>query len=67
MPAVVVATQKNAEHPALDDYYLLPATRAELLTQVGRIDEARSEYSRALERRCTEPERRFLMFRLNRL
>ena len=45
---------------ALDDYQYLHSTRAELLRRLGRTDEARAAYRRALELARTEPERRFL-------
>ena len=44
----------------LDDYRYLHSTRAELLRRLGRHDEARGRYARALELGPTEPERRFL-------
>ena len=44
----------------LDGYRYLHSTRAELLRRLGRRDEARAEYARALELGPTEPERRFL-------
>ncbi|MGZ4270794.1 MAG: RNA polymerase subunit sigma-24, partial [Solirubrobacteraceae bacterium] len=37
-----------AERLALDDYRYLHATRGELLRRLGRIDEARDAYARAL-------------------
>ena len=40
------------------------STRADLLRRLGRPDEARSEYERALELAHTEPERRFLRRRI---
>jgi len=33
--------------PALRDYHLLPAARADLLAKLGRLDEARAEFQRA--------------------
>lgn len=50
--------------PALRGYYLLPATRADLLLRLGRRDEAASCYRDALALLCTEPEQRFLLRRL---
>jgi RNA polymerase sigma-70 factor (ECF subfamily) len=44
----------------LDSYQYLHSTRGELLRRLGRIDEARTAYMRALERADSEPERRFL-------
>jgi RNA polymerase sigma-70 factor (ECF subfamily) len=51
----------------LDDYQYLHSTRAELLRRLGRREEARSAYERALELARAEPERRFLEGRLNAL
>ena len=48
----------------LVDYYLLPATRADLLRRLGRTPEARSAYARALELAPTDAERRYLSKRL---
>jgi RNA polymerase sigma-70 factor (ECF subfamily) len=44
----------------LGDYRYLHSTRAELLRRLGRRDEARAAYERALELTATDPERRFL-------
>lgn len=51
----------------LGDYRYLPSTRAELLRRLGRTDEARSAFERALTLTTTEPERRFLQRRLAEL
>src|SRR5262249_34442968 len=48
----------------LADYYLLPATRADLLRRLGRLAEARSAYGQALELAPTDAERRYLSKRL---
>ena len=48
----------------LDQYQYLHSTRAELLRRLGRVEEARSAYRRALGLAKTEPERRFLAKRL---
>jgi RNA polymerase sigma-70 factor, ECF subfamily len=48
----------------LDGYQYFHSTRADLLRRLGRADEARTEYERALELARTEPERRFLQRRL---
>jgi len=44
----------------LDDYHYLHATRAELLRRLGRVDDARSAYDRALTLVHSDAERRFL-------
>jgi predicted RNA polymerase sigma factor len=51
----------------LDDYRYYHSTRADLLRRLGRNDEARAAYTRALQLAETEPERRFLQSRLNDL
>jgi RNA polymerase sigma-70 factor, ECF subfamily len=48
----------------LDGYQYFHSTRADLLRRLGRADEARSEYERALELARAEPERRFLRRRV---
>ena len=50
-----------AEHPALADYYLLPATRGRLLAERGEFEQAAECFREALRRKCSEPERRFLL------
>jgi RNA polymerase sigma-70 factor (ECF subfamily) len=51
----------------LDGYRYLHSTRADLLRRLGRADEARSEYERALSLTDGAPERRFLERRLAEL
>jgi RNA polymerase sigma-70 factor (ECF subfamily) len=53
-----------SSHPALREYYLLPAVRAELWKQAGEVDRAIEAYRAALNCPCTEPERRFLQAQL---
>jgi RNA polymerase sigma-70 factor, ECF subfamily len=48
----------------LDEYRYYHSTRADLLRRLGRDDEARSAYTRALELTQPGPERRFLEKRL---
>jgi RNA polymerase sigma-70 factor (ECF subfamily) len=48
----------------LDGYQYFHSTRADLLRRLGRTDEARTEYTRALELAHAEPERRFLRRRI---
>ena len=52
---------------ALDGYHLLHATRADLLRRLGRVEEAREAYSRALELAAVPAEREFLRDRLAEL
>ncbi|MGN6792072.1 MAG: RNA polymerase sigma factor [Streptosporangiaceae bacterium] len=49
---------------ALDSYYLLPATRADLLRRLGRSAEAAESYRRALDLAVNDAERRYLAGRL---
>jgi RNA polymerase sigma-70 factor (ECF subfamily) len=48
----------------LPDYQYWHSTRAELLRRLGRRDEARAAYQRALDLARTGPERRFLERRI---
>jgi len=48
----------------LDDYYLLHATRADLLRRAGRMAEASESYRTALDLAPTNAERRFIESRL---
>jgi RNA polymerase sigma-70 factor (ECF subfamily) len=52
---------------SLVDYYLAHAARADLCRRLGRTDEARAAYERALGLALQEPERRFLEGRLSAL
>jgi RNA polymerase sigma-70 factor, ECF subfamily len=51
----------------LGEYRYLHSTRGELLRRLGRGEEAREAYSRALELSSSEPERRFLRRRIAEL
>jgi predicted RNA polymerase sigma factor len=51
----------------LGDYRYLHSTRAEVLRRLGRHDEARAAFERALELAATDAERRFLQRRLAEL
>ncbi len=69
--AIAVAEAEGAEAGLalvdrldLDGYQYFHSTRADLLRRLGRTDEARTEYERALELARTEPERRFLRQRV---
>lgn len=48
----------------LQDYHLAHSARAEFCRQLGRVEEARAAYVRALELTRQEPERRFIEGRL---
>jgi len=49
---------------SLSDYYLAHSARAEMCRRLGRIDDARVSYERALALTTQEPERRFLERRI---
>ena len=51
----------------LDSYQYFHSTRGELLRRLGRADEARAAFERALELARAEPERRFLKRRIEEL
>jgi RNA polymerase sigma-70 factor, ECF subfamily len=51
----------------LDEYHLAHAARADLCRRLGRTDDAKHSYERALELARQEPERRFLEKRLAEL
>ncbi|MGX9863277.1 RNA polymerase sigma factor [Pseudomonas moraviensis] len=51
----------------LQDYHLAHSARAEFCRQLGRVEEARSAYLRALELTRQEPERRFIRGRIKAL
>jgi RNA polymerase sigma-70 factor, ECF subfamily len=52
---------------SLEGYHYVHATRGELLRRLGRTDEARMEYARALELAHAEEECRFLERKLSQL
>jgi RNA polymerase sigma-70 factor (ECF subfamily) len=51
----------------LTNYHLAHAARADLCRRLGRMDEARLSYERALRLTQQEPERRFLLKRLEQV
>jgi RNA polymerase sigma-70 factor, ECF subfamily len=64
-PAAGLAIVEELERSgALENYRLLPATRADLLRRLGRNAEAATSYRQALEMAGTDAERRFLARRL---
>jgi RNA polymerase sigma-70 factor (ECF subfamily) len=60
-PAAALAIVDQLDLP---DYQYWHSTRAELLRRLGRRDEARAEYRRALDLARTAPERRYLERRI---
>lgn len=65
--AGLVRLDELADQPVLQTYHLYHAARADLYRRCQRPAEARNAYQRALELVRQEPERRFLMRRLQRL
>jgi RNA polymerase sigma-70 factor, ECF subfamily len=63
-PAAGLAATESLE---LEGYHYLHAARADFLRRLGRPDEARAAYERALELAPSAPERRFLARRLAEL
>jgi RNA polymerase sigma-70 factor (ECF subfamily) len=55
------------EHGELANYYLAYSARADMYRRLGRTDEARSSYERALALTRQEPERQFLQERIRQL
>jgi RNA polymerase sigma-70 factor (ECF subfamily) len=49
---------------SLADYHLAHSARADLCRRLGRLDEARASYERALSLAKQEPEQRFLRARI---
>ncbi|MGH9848641.1 MAG: RNA polymerase sigma factor [Blastocatellia bacterium] len=62
--AGIRAIEEIVAHPALQHYYLLPATLGELWSEMGDAKRAADFYRQALNHPCSEPERRFLSKRL---
>jgi predicted RNA polymerase sigma factor len=54
------------DEPALAEYHLLPAVRADLLGKLGRFEEAALENERAASLTRNERERRLLLERADR-
>ena len=63
VPSPVVALNR-AVAVAMAGYYLLPATKADLLRRLGRRDESAASYRAALALTATDAERRYLARRL---
>ncbi|MET8800644.1 sigma-70 family RNA polymerase sigma factor [Nocardia sp. NPDC004568] len=67
IPAGLALVDELTESGRLEGYYLLPATRADLLRRDGRAAEAAVAYETALELAPTDAERRYLTGRLRAL
>jgi RNA polymerase sigma-70 factor (ECF subfamily) len=55
------------EHGELANYYLAHSARADMYRRLGRTDEARSSYEKALALTQQEPEKQFLQKRIQQL
>jgi predicted RNA polymerase sigma factor len=55
--------EQLASEPALQSYHLLPSVRGDLLTKLGRFDEARGEFERAASLTRNARERQLLLER----
>ena len=74
---VLLKNRKNAgltqilhpvlEHGELANYYLAHSARADMYRRLGRTDEARASYEKALALTQQEPERQFLQERIRQL
>jgi RNA polymerase sigma-70 factor (ECF subfamily) len=62
--AALAEVDRLTAEGALTGYHLLPSTRAEMLSRLGRRDEARAAYQEALALATHEAERRFLTARM---
>jgi RNA polymerase sigma-70 factor (ECF subfamily) len=62
--AALAAIEPLENNPKLRHYHLLLAVRGHFLLELGRRSEAAECFRSALDRRCSEPERRFLLRKL---
>jgi RNA polymerase sigma-70 factor (ECF subfamily) len=65
--AALASLDELSDGAALKNYRLLPAVRADFLRRLGRSAEAAACYREALTYPCTDPERRFLLRRIESL
>ena len=65
--AGLLLVERLEQSGVLDGYYLLPATRADLLRRLGDKEHADVAYRRALELAPTDAERRYLTRRLTEI
>lgn len=63
--AALELTDALLQVPALRRYHLLPSVRGDLLTRLGRPDEARQEFERAAQLTSNQAERAHLLTRAN--
>ena len=65
-PAAALAElQPLSANRSLRNYYLLPAVHGQLLLEIGDKAGASRYFRQALDRPCSEPERRFLQRKLD--
>ncbi len=62
--AALTVLRQLERNRSLRNYYLLPAVQAQLLLEIGDKAAASDFLRQALERPCSEPERRFLQRKL---
>jgi RNA polymerase sigma-70 factor (ECF subfamily) len=67
LEAVLAELDTLTKEPALASYAYLPATRADILTRLGRTSEAAAAYRQAIDLTTNDAERRFLTSRLRGL
>ena len=60
-------TEKLTSESSLRNYHLLPSVRADLLTKLGRLAEARAEFERAASLTRNAKERELLLSRAEKL
>jgi RNA polymerase sigma-70 factor (ECF subfamily) len=65
--AGLVLVESILDRGELLDYHLAHSARAEFCRQLGRVEQARAAYKRALELTQQEPERRFIEARIRAL
>jgi RNA polymerase sigma factor (sigma-70 family) len=61
--AGLALVEQLASEPTLQSYHLLPSVRGDLLTKLGRFDEARAEFERAASLANNARERQLLLQR----
>jgi RNA polymerase sigma-70 factor (ECF subfamily) len=67
LPNALEMVEALSSIDALSDYFLLPATHADILRRLGRVEDARAAYARALDLAMNEADRRLLARRREEL
>lgn len=65
LEGALVWIERLEAHSTLSRYYLLPASKADVLRRLGRLEEAAAAYDRALGLVTNPAERQYLQRRLN--